>query len=110
MYMVDLKNPQNNHAAIARFADAIANCEMQYDRMVQCSNDYSPFIKTKKAKKLMKTKSFLQVIWIKICPVEDNLLVHTEEAELKKAIDEVRRIVGEEKEKIDQLKHEIWRL
>ena len=50
MYMVDLKNPQNNHAAIARFADAIANCEMQYDRMVQCSNDYSPFIKTKKPK------------------------------------------------------------
>ena len=58
----------------------------------------------------MDTKNFLQVIWIKICPVDDNLLVHTEEVELKKAIDKVREIVGAEKEKIDKLKHEIWRL
>ena len=110
MYMVNLKNPQNNHAAIARFADAIANCEVQYDRMIQCSNDYSPFFKTKKAKTLMKTKSFLQVIWIEICPVEDSLLVETEEVEIKKAIDKVRDIVGKKKDEIDELKHRIWRL
>lgn len=110
MYMVNLKNPQNNHAAIARFADAIANCEVQYDRMIQCSNDYSPFFKTKKAKTLMKTKSFLQVIWIEICPVEDSLLVETEEVEIKKAIDKVRDIVGKKKDEIDKLKHRIWRL
>lgn len=110
MYMVNLKNPQNNHASIARFADAIANCEVQYDRMIQCSNDYSPFFKTKKAKTLMKTKSFLQVIWIEICPVEDSLLVETEEAEIKKAIDKVRDIVGKKKDEIDELKHRIWRL
>lgn len=59
---------------------------------------------------MMKTKSFLQMIWLEICPVEDNLLVQTEEAEIKKAIDTVREIVGKKKDEIEKLKHKIWRL
>lgn len=110
MYMVNLKHPQNNHAAIARFADTIANCKTQYDRMIQHSNDYSPFIKTNKAKTLTETKSILQTIWIEICPVQDSLLTETEEAEIKKAIDKVRAIVGKKKDEIDELNHKIWRL
>ena len=110
MYMVNLKHPQNNHAAIARFADTIANCKIQYNRMIQHSNDYSPFFKTNKAKTLTKTKSILQAIWVEICPVEDRLLTETEEAEIKKAIDKVREIVGKKKDEIDELNHKIWRL
>lgn len=110
MYMVDFKHPQNNHAAIVRFADTISRCNAQYDKMIQFSNDYCPFVKTKKARTMMETKSLLQMIWIEICPVEDNLMVQIEEAEIKKAIDEVREIVGKKKDEIDKSKHTIWRL
>lgn len=110
MYMVDLKHPQNNHAAIVRFADTISRCNTQYGKMIQFSNDYCPFVKTKKVKTMMKTKSLLQMIWIEICPIEDSLMVQTEESEIKKAIDKVREIVGNKKDEIEKLKHTIWRL
>lgn len=110
MYMVNLKHPKNDHAAIVRFADTISNSKAQYDRMIQFSNDYCPFIKTKKAKTLMEAKNFLQTIWIEICPVEDSLLVQTEEAEIKKTIDIVRSKVRKQKTDIDNLNHTVWRL
>lgn len=110
MYMVNLRHPQNNHAAIVRFADTISRCNAHYDRMIQFSNDYCPFVKTKKAKTLINAKSLLQMIWIEICPVEDNLLVKTEEAEIKEAIDKVREIVSKKKDDLEDLNHKIWRL
>lgn len=110
MYKVDLKHPENNHAAIARFTDRIASCTTQYDKMIQCANDYCPFIKTKKTKTLMETKSFLQMIWVEICPAEDSLLVYTEEEDIKKTIDTVRMITSNKKDKIAELKRTVWRL
>ena len=36
-YMVDLEQPENNHAAIARFTDVISNASTRFDEMMRFS-------------------------------------------------------------------------
>lgn len=107
MYSINLKNPQNNHAAICRFTNQIAETHAQYDRMVEANNDYSPFFKTKRAKALMDGKIFLQEIWLEICGVEDDLLVYENEESLKEAIDETRKKIEKSKDQLKKLYEDI---
>lgn len=91
MYSIDLKNPQNNHAAIARFANQIVETREQYNRMVIAHNEYCPFFKTKKVKVLLNGKILLQKIWQSICGVEDDLIVYENDRAIKDGIDETRK-------------------
>lgn len=90
MYTVDLKDSQNNHAAIARFSNEIAETHEQYNRMIEANNDFSPFFKTKKVKTLQNGKLLLQKAWLEICGVEDDILVYESLDSMKTSIDETR--------------------
>lgn len=90
MYAVDLNDSQNNHAAIARFSNEIAETHEQYNRMIEANNDYSPFFKTKKVKTLQNGKLLLTKAWAEICGVEDDILVYESLDSIKASIDETR--------------------
>ena len=109
-YLVNIGDSEKNHAAIARFTEAISNASNRFDEMMRYSVDYCPFIETKKVKALMEAKNILLMIWVEIHPAEDSLLVYTTEEEIKKTIDTVRNIISKRKEKLDELSHTIWRL
>ena len=99
---VNLSHPSfknNNYAAIRRFESDISEIKLRYDRMIEASNDYSPFFMNKKSRNLTNAKRFLQELWVDICPVEDSLLIYTEEKDIKKAIDTARqKVVAKEDE------------
>ena len=103
MYAVDLDKPDNNHAAIARFANQIAETHDQYSRMVIASNDYSPFFKTKKARTLLNGKTLIQKIWLSVCGVEDDLIIYETDVLLKKTIDKTREITAGWHEQLKEL-------
>ena len=76
--------------------------------MIEASNDYCPFFKTKKAKIFVEAKEFLQELWVDICPVEDDLLTYESEASLKEAIDKTREIIQTKKEKLKKVHDDVW--
>lgn len=95
-YDVNLSHPlfeDNNRAAIRRFESDISIIKSRYDKMVEASNDYSPFFLNKKSRNLMHGKRFLQDLWVDICPVEDSILISKDETDIKKAIDTARQKV-----------------
>lgn len=109
MYSLNLKHPQNNHAAVCRFSNQISEIHKQYDRMIAAQNDYSPFFKTKKVKTFMDAKRFLQDMWVDICPVEDDLLTYESEASLKEAIDKTRAKVQAKKDQLQRVHDDVWK-
>lgn len=103
---VNLSHPSfkdNNYAAIRRFESDIAAIKLRYDKMIEASNDYSPFFMNKKSRNLTNAKRFLQELWVDICPVEDSLLIHTEEKDIKKAIDTARQKVVARKDELKKV-------
>ena len=103
---VNLSHPSfkdNNYAAIRRFESDIAAIKLRYDKMIEASNDYSPFFMNKKSRNLTNAKRFLQELCVDICPVEDSLLIHTEEKDIKKAIDTARQKVVARKDELKKV-------
>ena len=103
---INLSHPSfkdNNYAAIRRFESDIAAIKLRYDKMIEASNDYSPFFKNKKSRNLTNAKRFLQELWVDICPVEDSLLIYTEEKDIKKAIDTARQKVVAKKDELKKV-------
>ena len=101
-YDVNLSHPlfeDNNRAAIRRFESDISIIKSRYDKMIEASNDYSPFFLNKKSKNLMHGKRFLQDLWVDVCPVEDSILISKDETDIKRAIDTARhKVVAKEEE------------
>ena len=109
-YDVNLSSPlfkANNYTAIRRFESDIASIKLHYDRMIEAANDYSPFFKTKKSKNLTNGKQLLQELWVEICPVEAQLLVHTEEKDIKEDIDSTRQKVVARKDELKKVSDSI---
>ena len=109
MYSLNLKYPQNNHAAIARFSHSITETHSRYDRMIEASNDYCPFFKTKRVKTFMDAKMFLQNLWVDICSVEDDLITYESESALKEAIDKTREKIQKKKEQLQKVHDDVWK-
>jgi len=100
LYTVDKINVHNN---VCRFKYNYSKLDDYYASMIAASNDYSPFVRTKKAKTLISGKHSLQSIWLDIACYKDDFIILSGEAEIQKAICSLQSELLSSKEIIDIL-------
>ena len=87
VYTADKVHIHNN---VCRFKHEHSNLSKHYKNMIIAHNDYSPFIKTKKARAFFDGKKELQGIWIDLATYNDDLLIQIDEDSIQEIIKQIQ--------------------